>query len=270
MGRPIWVVRLLKLLYKQKKIAAWVTNLPVIGDVIEKSIFSGDNLYCLPKDHIIHVNESVTPQGDIILPSRVAESFVERANFHWIMNFCICRSSNKCKDYPIELGCLFLGEAAMGINPKIGRRATKEEALDHMKKSRDAGLVHFIGRVKGDSLWLGVGPDNKLLTICNCCPCCCISGMIPYMAPQIAKNYKKLPGVEVRVTDSCVGCGTCVDICFVNAIQIIEKKAVIGNVCRGCGRCVEKCPQKAIELTLTDEHFLEKTIDSISDCVNVT
>jgi len=27
------------------------------------------------------------------------------------------------------LGCLFLGEAALGINPQLGRRVTKEEAL---------------------------------------------------------------------------------------------------------------------------------------------
>lgn len=269
MGRPLWVVKLLKRVYRRRNYLAKLTNLPVIGDVIEKMVFEGDNLYCLPKDHVIQIDESIEPQ-ETIIPSKVAESFVEQTNYHWIMDFCMCRLSNKCKDFSHELGCLFLGEAAMKINPKMGRKVTKMEAIEHLKKGREAGLVHFIGRVKGDSLWLGVKPEEKLLTICNCCPCCCISGIIQHVAPQISKMYKKLPGLEVKVTDRCVGCGTCADLCFLSAIQIVDDHAVIGDKCRGCGRCVENCPRNAIELTLTDDQCLQKAIDDLSSRVNLS
>ena len=68
-----------------------------------------------------------------------------------------------------------MGEAAHGINPQLGRKVSKEEALEHLKKCREAGLVHVIGRNELDALWLGVRPGYKLLTVCNCCHCCCIT-----------------------------------------------------------------------------------------------
>lgn len=270
MARPLWFVKALRLFYKQRKLVAKLTNFPILGKIIDKMVFANDTLYCLPKDTVISLNQTINSQENMILPSRVVEMFVEKTNYHWIMNFCICRDSNNCKDYPKELGCLFLGKAALDINPKLGRRVSKEEALRHLKKCREVGLIHFIGRVKGDSMWLGVKPENKLLTICNCCPCCCISGLIQYMAPQIAKNYNKMPGVQVEVTDRCVGCGTCVGTCFVNAIHIINNRAVINTICRGCGRCVEKCPRKAIIFTITDDYFINKTYYRISECVDIS
>jgi len=77
------------------------------------------------------------------------------------MDWCICRKSTKCEDYPIELGCLFLGEATLKIDPRLGHRATKQEALEHVQKCRDAGLVHLIGRNKLDSVWLNAQPGNN-------------------------------------------------------------------------------------------------------------
>ena len=46
----------------------------------------------------------------------------------------------------------------------------------------------------------------------------------------------------------CNGCGTCVEICPVNAIKIKKEKAVISDECVECGQCVEQCPNKAISL----------------------
>lgn len=266
----MWFVRLMKLLYKRRYFAALSTRIPIIGDIIEKIAFEGDTLYCLPKDQVIQLNESLLENQEIILPSQVVEYFVEKANHRWLMNFCICRDSNHCKDYPQDLGCLFLGEATTKINPKLGRHVTKEEAMQHLQKCREVGLVHFIGKVKGDSLWLGAKPEGKLLTICNCCPCCCISGMIKDIAPQIASGYLKMPGVEVKVSDRCVGCGNCAKICFIEAIRVINKRAVINeDMCRGCGRCVEKCSKKAIVITITDDQFITKTINHLLDHIDL-
>ena len=89
----------------------------------------------------------------MLLPSQVVEHFIEKANYHWIMNTCLCRDASKCKDYPVTLGCLFLGEAALGINPKLGRRG-RRRAHDHVKRCREARLVHLIGCNKLDRIWL--------------------------------------------------------------------------------------------------------------------
>lgn len=46
--------------------------------------------------------------------------------------------------------------------------------------------------------------------------------------------------------DKCVGCKRCVSACPFSAIEMVEKKAVIGNKCTLCGSCVESCKLNAI------------------------
>ena len=80
-----------------------------------------------------------------------------------------------------------------------------------------------------------------------------------------------MPGVNVKVTNKCIGCGKCTKgVCFVDAIHLIGKKAVINSDCRGCGRCVEVCPQNAIELSINDPNFVQKSIDRIEKLVDLT
>jgi ferredoxin len=269
MSRPRWFVQLLKTAFPGRFLAARTTHWPVLGGVVDHWLFGGDELYYLPKDGVLQVGESIESAEEVILPSQVVEHFVREANTHWIMDSCICRSGSGCQDYPIELGCLFLGEAAAGINPKLGRQASREEALDHVQRCRDAGLVHLIGRNKLDTLWLGVGPGDRLLTICNCCPCCCLWRILPHVAPQIGAKVQRMPGVTVNVGDGCTGCGRCAEICFVEAIELVEGRAVVSEACRGCGRCAEVCPQGAINISVEDGRYAEDLVARISPLVDV-
>ncbi|MCL7452537.1 MAG: 4Fe-4S binding protein [Anaerolineae bacterium] len=250
-------------------LAARATHWPVVGAVADRWLFGGDELYYLPKDGVIQVGEAIGTAEEVVLPSQVVEYFVLEANTHWIMDRCLCRDGAGCEDYPVDLGCLFLGEAAAGINPKLGRLVSKEEALLHVQRCRDAGLVHLIGRNKLDTLWLGVGPGDRLLTICNCCPCCCLWRVLPHVAPQIGAKVQPMPGLTVSVGDQCAGCGDCTEVCFVDAIELVDGRAVIGEGCRGCGRCAEACPQGAIEISVRDGHFVEDLVARISPLVDV-
>lgn len=46
----------------------------------------------------------------------------------------------------------------------------------------------------------------------------------------------------------CVGCGDCVEVCPVSAIEVINGKAVIDNdKCINCSICVGTCTYDAIE-----------------------
>jgi ferredoxin len=273
MGRPVWFVSLLKRTFPGRFLAARATHLPILGRLVDRWLFDGDDLVYLPQDQAVRtlsVGEAIERPGDMVLPSRVVEHFVERASVHWIMDFCLCRASEGCQDYPVELGCLFLGEAALGINPELGRRVTKEEALAHVRRCREAGLVHLVGRNKLDTVWLGVGPGRQLLTVCNCCPCCCLWGVLPYVTPRIGDKIARMPGVTLTVSDRCVGCGTCTEgICFVDAIRLEDGRAVIDEACRGCGRCVDVCPQGAIELSIEDGRFVDQAIAHIATLVDV-
>jgi ferredoxin len=270
MARPLWFVKLLKKAFPNIKFIAKLTNLPILSVIFDYLLFKGDDIIYLPQDRVIEVNMKLNEYSEIVLPSQVLEYFINKAKHHWVMNFCICRSSMECKDYPKELGCLFLGDAVLDINPQLGRLVSKEEALVHLKKCQEAGLVHMIGRNKLDAQWLGVKPGEKLLSICNCCPCCCLWRVSPILAPKIGSKVKKMLGVEVRVTEKCIGCGTCMKgICFVNAITMIDNHAVISEECRGCGRCVSICPQNAIELIISDNKYTEKSIKEIESIIDI-
>lgn len=271
MARPLWFVNLLEKTFPNVKLIAKMTRIPIIGRIFDFLLFEGDDIIYLPQDKVIPINIEVEKENDLVLPSQVIEYFIKKSNYHWVMNFCICRDSMQCKDYPINLGCLFLGEAVLGINPQLGRLVSKEEALEHIKKCREAGLVHMIGRNRLDKQWLGVKPGEKLLSICNCDPCCCLWRISPILDPKIGKKIQRMQGVKVRVTDDCIGCGTCIKgICFVDAIKLIDNHAIINDECRGCGRCVDICPQKAIELTIKDTEFVRKSIEQIEKIIDVT
>ncbi len=270
MARPLWFVKLLKRAFPQRFLLARLTHLPVAGTIVDRWLFAGDDLIYLPKERVIAVDAPLAPPEEMVLPSQVVEHFVERAGDHWIMNTCICRDARQCQNYPIDLGCLFLGRAALGINPRLGRRVTKEEALAHVRRCREAGLVHLVGRNKLDTVWLGVGPGDRLLTICNCCPCCCLWRVLPHIAPQIGRKIARMPGVNVVVTDRCVGCGACTkDVCFVQAIHLTDGRATIRDACRGCGRCVSVCPQRAIAVTV-DGDAVATAIARLSPLVDIS
>jgi ferredoxin len=131
--------------------------------------------------------------------------------------------------------------------------------------------VHLIGRNKLDTVWLGVGPGDRLLTICNCCPCCCLWRMLPYTSSQIAGGVARMPDVTVTVTERCVGCGACVESgCFVDAIELVDGRARIGEACRGCGRCIATCPNGAIELSIAEGFTVKSTVDRIAALVDVS
>ena len=273
MARPLWVVRVLKSMFPGRFLVARATHLPIVGRVLDRWLFAGDDVIFLPQDQSVQtiaVNETVDEPIEVVLPSQIVEHFVEQASVHWIMHFCLCRAAEACQDYPIELGCLFLGEAALGINPDLGRRVTKEEALAHVERCREAGLVHMIGRNKLDTVWLGVGPGRQLLTVCSCCPCCCLWGTLPHMTTRISNKIQRMPGVTVTVNDGCVGCGICTEgICFVDAIRLESNRAVISEACRGCGRCVDVCPQGAIDLSIEDSRFVDQAIAHIGTLVDL-
>ena len=276
MSRPIWFVDLIKKLFHRRFDLARITHLPVVGNAIDWLLFEGDDVIYLPIDtslnrEIIHINDPLPGMEESHLPSRVVEYFIEKSTHHWIMDFCICRDGENCQDYPHNLGCLFLGEAVKEINPAFGRLVSKEEAMSHVSHCREIGLVHMIGRNKLDTVWLGAGPSHKLLTVCNCCPCCCLWRFLPQVSSQISQKVVRMPGVRLQISDLCAGCGTCVDSgCFVEAISLVGGKAQISEACRGCGRCVDVCPNEAIELIIDDTHFIDDTIRRISTLVDLT
>jgi hypothetical protein len=121
MSRPVWFVELTKKLFPGRFLAASATNLPLVGQLVDQILFEDDDLVYLTRNNAFQVNEDIEMGEEFVLPSQIVTHFIEQASVHWIMNECICRSADDCQAYPVDLGCLFLGEAAEGINPALGR-----------------------------------------------------------------------------------------------------------------------------------------------------
>lgn len=268
-------VKIIKLTFNSRFILAKTCKkVPPLGKIVDKLFFEGDDIQVIPRDSSIQeikINTDIEVPKDTILPSQVLKEMIRKSKYHFIMNNCICRVSNDCKDYPQDLGCLFLGKGSKRISTKLGRVVSKDEALEYVDKCGEAGLVTIIGRNKIDSVWLNTGPKEELLSICGCCPCCCLWKMTTDLPENIGKSFSKMIGIKIGFNeDICTGCGICSEnICFLEAISIQNGKAKINmEKCRVCGRCAEICPKGAISIKMMND-AVERSIERILPLVDV-
>jgi ferredoxin len=155
---------------------------------------------------------------------------------------CICRTRMGNCDSPIET-CIAWDSAKKLLDTDLyktqnTRLITKEEAIETLKVSHEAGLVHM-----AYAAW-----DDEVNRICSCCSCCCavFSSILRFgMFPDL------LSSDTVSVTDlnMCENCGTCVDRCQFGAREMHDQTLTVNtNLCYGCGLCVSTCPTGAITL----------------------
>lgn len=203
------------------------------------------------KGSFVPIREEIEVPESVVAPRRVLEDYIRRASARTILRQCPCRSGEGCEKYPRDIGCIFLGEGSRDVDPSVGYPATAEEALAHMDRALDVGLLPLIGHFKVDKYAFGIRDYGKLLTICFCCECCCVvrSGMRNLVCAY-PDSLVKLDGISVRVTDGCVGCSECVGVCPVENISMVGGRAVIGEACLGCGACVDACSRGFIEMTM--------------------
>ena len=108
---------------------------------------------------------------------------------------------------------------------------------------------------------MNIRPGKGLLTICHCCPCCCLWKVYPNLNEDISNKLEKLDGVSLKFDESkCKMCKKCLqEKCMFNAISLKDNKITIDNdICRGCGLCVNSCKFGALTIDYTDE-----TIDNV-------
>lgn len=246
----------------------------IIKKIAEKLLFEDNEMFVLPNKNTVNktksntitanieINQSFQKDDSEFVPSEIIKEVIKEAENIFIMNKCLCRSSSNCHDYPHDFGCIFLGPATKKIASKYGKTASVEEALEHVDIADNLGLSHLIGRNKIDSVFMNVGPKEELLTICHCCPCCCLWKIIPDLDDDISDKIKRLEDVEVNAkNENCRMCKKCLgeDVCFANAISIEDGKITINqDKCLGCGHCVQACQFDGIEL-----NYSQKSVNSV-------
>ena len=255
------------------KVASWTRKSSIMDKIIKQMLFEHDGTYFIPSNpsvkniqsQTISMNIDISKPDMIVMPSDIIKSIINEAEDIVIMKKCLCRRSTGCTDYPRDLGCIFVGKTTKKISRKHCREVSQEEAIKHIDKCAEAGLIHIMGRNKIDSVWMNVRPNEELLTICNCCPCCCLWRVYPNLSNTIQNDFYKLPGVSLEFnSDDCIGCGKCQEVCFADCIRIKNNKAVINeNLCLGCGQCSNNCPTNAVKLK-----YEKKEVQSVFDKIN--
>ena len=188
----------------------------------------------------IIVNKELDVPEQKILLTQTVEELIEKFD-DIAVGHCFCRHhkdllNNPCKQTELRENCFTFGKSARYTSEQgFSRMVSKEEALEMLKQSEQDGLVH-------KAFYPNFDMKRDETSICNCCTCCCgnAGGMTVNSTKYISQfNH-----------DLCVGCGTCVDNCYTNSIELNDegKAELVGDYCIGCGVCAYFCPENAISL----------------------
>jgi electron transport complex protein RnfB len=193
-----------------------------------------------PLARVIPVEDSLAVETKVHLYEEVS-GLIEEADYIALAE-CACRISMDACDAPRDT-CLIFGRSSASVagflvDRGYAQEISKEEALDVLSRSEEAGLIHTSDNSTG-----------KATFICNCCPCCCtiLRGRTQLNLPHAFVTSSYIARIQ---EDACTGCSICADErCHMGAIEIHEDSTrVIDDTCIGCGLCASACPVDAISL----------------------
>jgi Pyruvate/2-oxoacid:ferredoxin oxidoreductase delta subunit len=208
---------------------------------------------------------AIEPPKDQVMPHEDAVQIVQNASFPLIYP-CMCRQAARNCDDPLDVCMVFglelyggnvpgqpvLDPAQMVDGPPKGRPVSIDEAVEVLKQSAQAGLVHCTMNVK-EGFWL----------ICNCCSHAChgLRGITQLDIPHAVAPSSYWVTVD---EDLCNGCSACVERCHVDAIEMNDKMVaeIDYERCLGCGVCTFVCAPEALRLEKRDDRVFTPAADA--------
>ncbi len=232
---------------------------PVLSSILKRMAMLSPEPKAYTKGVILNLNVDIEEQSrSVTLPLDLVRDAVLKADFIAGMNRCFCRDGYGCRDYPHDLGCLFLnGSGRVVVEHGLAAELTKEEALQRIGRAAELGLVCQALWVQAERFIWGLSAEemNELLEICFCCPCCC-AGLSLCRAGDRGIKSMFTPSGWTAVCDRglCDGCRLCAPHCPQEAIAFREddgKVLIDQEACMGCGLCKAHCPRGAISIRQT-------------------
>ncbi len=208
------------------------------------------------EEKLIEIDESFDVESKV-LSYELIKSLIDKYDKFSVID-CQCRiigeyTGEPCKVAPPELGC-FLAGAVAERNIKRGRPSlSKEEAIEFLKKTEKAGLIHNC--IMDSSV-------ESSLFVCNCCSCHCgtlISSKNHRENAVLSSNF-----IPTFNHELCTKCDICLNKCQMGAIyhkwgneedKSDELMYVREEFCLGCGVCAANCPNNAIKLVKVKDNI---------------
>ncbi len=245
-----------KIMTRGIDLAARSVNIPVLGTLLKKLVFLDQPDKKFTQSYTFNLNHNLNENNkiqNVVLPIDLIKKAIEESEYRAIMDKCLCRSGNNCKEFDSGLGCIFLGKGAVStVRNGIARKATVEEALSHLGKAVNLGLAGMAMWIELENYVWGIKEEDRhrWLEICFCCTCCCLAlSNIKKMTPDIQQRFKTM-GWRANYTAGCNSCGLCVTNCPMGAITLNNDSISVSDICLGCGICSFNCPENAIEMEM--------------------
>ncbi len=191
-----------------------------------------------PLTRVMPVEEPLLEKTEVMPYEVLSEMMAKNTTF--AVAECACRLSagDDACDKPNDVCLIFDKTADFLIQRKLAKKISLDEAMNVLKRSEEAGLVHMTNN-----------SQDRLNLVCNCCPCCCtlLTGMTKIKSPHPFATGRWVADIDAS---SCSGCGICSsERCPVEAVTLSDDTAGIDHtICIGCGLCVSECPDDAITM----------------------
>ncbi|MFX0132912.1 MAG: 4Fe-4S binding protein, partial [Candidatus Hodarchaeota archaeon] len=226
-----------------KNLASLTSQAEEVRNFLRRTSITSPLLPYEAQERLIKIDETMEIEKRII-PIEIVKDMIDKNDIFGVLT-CPCRlvgemSGEPCKVAPAEMGCFVVGLGAqMGIQAGIARPLTKEEAIDYIKKTEEAGLVHTV---------MGASKD-QVFSICNCCNCHC-GALLPTSKTKFELKFIGQSNYSPkRDPELCILCEKCVEMCPMDAISHPSGEDNLifnSNLCIGCGLCAVNCPENAI------------------------
>ncbi len=201
----------------------------------------GETKMTFPVSRVIPVDKKISAGNTVHTYDQVA-TYIDKYDTIAV-GTCYCRHAAELRDedvhgMPSDV-CMWFGNMAEYAIERLGvRQMSKQEAMDVLNRSEEAGLIHMSRNTTED-----------IEFICNCdrWHCGTVKGVLKQPKPALFFNSGFQPVFD---PDECTACETCIERCPPEALTMGDNDVPVVDLdrCFGCAVCATGCEFEAITM----------------------